>query len=292
MSIVVGYSPHSEDLGALDLACQLARSDGTDVRAVTVVPQGWPTAVAGDSDRDYQQWAAEVGGAAAAGATAYLAEHRDVPSEARWVPGRSVPPALLEQAEAVDAQLLVVGSGEEVAHGQIGITSKTDRLLHSSGLAVAVAPRDYRAEPGSTVRRITLAFRGDDATWTLLDQVAAIAERTSASLRIVTFAVRSRTMYPPRVSGAEDMVHRTWVETAVAEQARARAHVRERGTGDPETAVAVGRSWGVAMDSLDWDRGDVLVVGSSSTHRLSRVFLGSSASKILRHSPVPVIVVP
>lgn len=292
MSIVVGYSPHSEDLGALDLACQLARSDGTDVRAVTVVPQGWPTAVAGDSDRDYQRWAAEAGGAAAAGATAYLAEHRDVPSEARWVPGRSVPPALLEQAAALDAQLLVVGSGEEVAHGQIGITSKTDRLLHSSGLAVAVAPRDYRAAPGSTVRRITLAFRGDDATWTLLDQVAAIAERTSASLRIVTFAVRSRTMYPPRVSGAEDMVHRAWVETAVAEQARAREHVRERGTGEAETAVAVGRSWGVAMDSLDWDRGDVLVVGSSSTHRLSRVFLGSSASKILRHSPVPVIVVP
>ena len=40
-------------------------------------------------------------------------------------------------------------------------------------------------------------------------------------------------------------------------------------------------------------RGDVLVVGSSSTSSLlQRVFLGSSAAKIVRNSPVPVLVVP
>ena len=271
----------------------IARSDRTDVEALTVVPQGWPTAVAGDADRDFERWAAEQGDAATAAAAAYLQEHADVPTRARWVAGRSVPPVLLEEAAALSAGLLVVGSGEEVAHGQIGITSKTDRLLHSSTVPVAVAPRDYQAEPGSRVQRITLAFRGDDPTWALLKQVAEIALRNGAAVRVVTFAVRARTMYPPRVSGAEDMVHKAWVETAHAEQARAGEHLRELGiTRGPELGVAVGRSWGVAMDSLDWERGDVLVVGSSSTHRLSRVFLGSSASKILRHSQVPVVVVP
>lgn len=292
MTVLVGYSPHREDLSALDLACLLARSEGTDVRALTVVPQGWPTAVAGDTDREFERWATEAGTAAAAAAAAYLREHGDVASAAHWVPGRSVPPVLIEHAQAVDAGILVVGSGEEVTHGQIGITSKTDRLLHSCPIPVAVAPCGYQAEPGSTVRRITLAFRGDDPTWKLLQQVAAIAVRSSATLRVVTFAVRSRTMYPRLVSGAEDMVLRGWVETAHAEQARARGHLAELGVADPELRVAVGRSWGVAMDSLDWERGDVLVVGSSSTHRLSRVFLGSSAAKILRHSPVPVVVVP
>lgn len=291
MTIVVGYSPHREDLGALDLACLLARSDRTDVLALTVVPQGWPTAVAGDTDREFQRWSAEEGATAAAAATAYLQEHDDVPSQARWVSGRSVPPVLLEHA--TDDVIIVVGSGEEVSHGQIGITSKTDRILHSSSVPVAVAPRGYQAGPGSTVQRITLAFRGDDPTWSLLEQVAKIVLRTSASLRVVTFAVRARTMYPPRVSGAEDMVLRAWVESAQAEQARAREHLHELGiTTGLELQVAIGRTWGVAMDSLDWVRGDVLVVGSSSTHRLSRVFLGSSASKILRHSPVPVVVVP
>jgi nucleotide-binding universal stress UspA family protein len=46
------------------------------------------------------------------------------------------------------------------------------------------------------------------------------------------------------------------------------------------------------MEDVDWADGDVLVVGSSSVGPVARVFLGSRASKIVRHSPVPVVVVP
>ena len=35
-----------------------------------------------------------------------------------------------------------------------------------------------------------------------------------------------------------------------------------------------------------------LVVGSSSGGALARVFLGSNATRVVRHSPVPVVVVP
>ena len=37
MTFLVGYSPHKDDLCALDLACQLARSDRGSVHAVSVV---------------------------------------------------------------------------------------------------------------------------------------------------------------------------------------------------------------------------------------------------------------
>ena len=46
MTFVVGYRPHKDDEGPLELACQLARAYGSPVEALTVVPQGWPTAVA------------------------------------------------------------------------------------------------------------------------------------------------------------------------------------------------------------------------------------------------------
>ena len=46
------------------------------------------------------------------------------------------------------------------------------------------------------------------------------------------------------------------------------------------------------MDDLEWEPGEVLVVGSSRVGRLARVFLGSRAIKIVRYSPVPVVVVP
>lgn len=295
MTILLGFSARQEDLGALELACQLARSDRDHVHAVTVVPQVWPTAVAGDTDRDFRIWAEEEGEESASLARRLLAEHPDVASEASWCSGRSVPQSLLDRAEEMQASAIVVGSGDEGPHGRISLTSKTDRLLHSSGVPVAVAPRGYRAGPVARIERATFGFRGDDATWSLLDRVAEICDRTGASLRLVTFAVRGRTMRPNTVSGAEEMVHTQWVRQAEAEQAEALEHLRSLGfTGDRVSSeIATGSSWGRAMDRLDWDRSDVLVVGSSSSSNLlARVFLGSSASKIVRNSPVPVIVVP
>ena len=56
--------------------------------------------------------------------------------------------------------------------------------------------------------------------------------------------------------------------------------------------VGYGQSWDEALEDVDWQDGDVLVVGSSSIGPVARVFLGSRASKIVRHSPVPVVVVP
>ena len=53
-----------------------------------------------------------------------------------------------------------------------------------------------------------------------------------------------------------------------------------------------GESWEEALEDVEWEDGEVLVVGSSSIGPLARVFLGSRASQIVRHSPVPVIVVP
>ena len=47
MTYIVAFSPHRDDHAAIDLACQLARSDSDRVRAVTVVPPGWPTAISG-----------------------------------------------------------------------------------------------------------------------------------------------------------------------------------------------------------------------------------------------------
>ena len=43
---------------------------------------------------------------------------------------------------------------------------------------------------------------------------------------------------------------------------------------------------------MEWEDGEVLVVGSSAIGPVARVFLGSRASKIVRNSPVPVVVVP
>jgi len=59
-----------------------------------------------------------------------------------------------------------------------------------------------------------------------------------------------------------------------------------------EAGIAEGRDWEEALDSLPWEEAEVLVVGSSRLGPVARVFLGSNATKIIRSSPVPVLVIP
>jgi nucleotide-binding universal stress UspA family protein len=68
--------------------------------------------------------------------------------------------------------------------------------------------------------------------------------------------------------------------------------VRAALAADHELVIGHGESWEEAIDDIEWSDGDVLAVGSSSIGPVARVFLGSRASKIVRNSPVPVVVVP
>lgn len=292
MTIVVGFTPHKGDRAPLQLGATLARSNGQDLRIVTVVPAPWPTPVAGGTDREFARWSQEYGAQAAVAAREAVAEIcPDLVVEAVSAPSRSVAAGLIAEAEKVDAAMVVVGSGSDGSWGTVAVSSTADRLLHSSPVPVAVATRGYRSPPGAVVTRATCAFRGDEASRAVLVRTAVICRDVGARLRVATFGVRGRTMYPPEVLGESDILE-TYVKHTGAEQERAVAELGPEAPDSVETTVATGRSWPEALESLDWDRGDVLVVGSSTASLASRLFLGSNAAKIVRHSPVPVIVVP
>src|SRR5699024_8117826 len=56
--------------------------------------------------------------------------------------------------------------------------------------------------------------------------------------------------------------------------------------------VAHGRSIESAIEKLTWDEGEVVLIGSSRLARNRSIFLGTTANKMLRSLPVPMIVVP
>lgn len=292
MTYLVGYSPHKEDTCALELACLLARTEGDSVHAVTVVPRAWETS-AGHEDGDFASWARAEGEASAKEALAMLAEHPEVESRATWVTARSVPAAIMEQAESLDATAIVVGSGLEGLAGRITLTAKTDRLLHSSKVPVAIAPRGFLPRPDARVTRLTFAYRDDDSHH-LLDDLAARALGIGATIRLITIALKRPAMVTSGIRDAEAVVFERLIEQAHASQVEAAEKLSTAGipTEAVDGAVVTGRSWAEAMGEVVWEEGDVLVVGSSGTHPLAEVFLGSSAAKIIRNAPVPVLVVP
>ena len=176
MTLVVGFPPGKDDWSAIELGATLARSAGMELLVVTVVPSVWPTPVAGHTDREYEEWAEQQGRAAEAEATAILAQVcPDVAAVARWTPGRSVASVLLEQAQEVEAAMIIVGSGSHGSYGRVHPGATGDWLLHSSHIPVAVATHGYAASEHGRVRRVSCAFRGDDRSLRTLARTAASA---------------------------------------------------------------------------------------------------------------------
>ena len=262
MTLVVGYAPGGRGGAVLHLAGMLARSAREDLVVCAVVPSPWP-GVPGQVDSEYRGFLDGMARTALERARARLPG--DVAAACVVQHARSAPAGLLEVVERHEAAMIVVGMS-----GHPAIGSVTARLLHGSPVPVALAPHAFRARPGARVERVTAAFGGSEG---LVDAAAALAASLRAPLRIAAFAVAA-----PGPLGAE-LVER-WVEELEATAARAPA------------VVGHGSSWEEAIEDVEWRGGDVLVVGSSSAAPPARVFLGSRASRIIRHSPVPVLVVP
>src|SRR5436305_13795796 len=88
----------------------------------------------------------------------------------------------------------------------------TSRLLHSSQVAIALAKRGFRSQPGAKVKRVTAAYDGSASAGSLLLAAARVAARVGASLRIASFAVWSRPAYTTRLgTDSEDLVLREWI---------------------------------------------------------------------------------
>jgi nucleotide-binding universal stress UspA family protein len=98
-------------------------------------------------------------------------------------------------------------------------------------------------------------------------------------------------MYPSEVGyDAERLVEEQWRSEAAGAQQKALSQIPDDVA--VENGVVGGRDWEDALDSLGWEEGEVLVVGSSRLGRVARLFLGSNSTKIVRSSPVPVLVIP
>ncbi|MGY1795476.1 universal stress protein [Geodermatophilus sp. SYSU D00525] len=276
MTLVVGHPADLEDGGAghLHLAATLARTGGDDVVVATVVPRGFPDPRV---DHEYRTWVADVvrsrqGRAAHALRESGVAEVRTVAVEAP-----SVPAGLVTVVGQVGGTLLVLGREGAVP----------EHLLRSSPVPLALAAR--AGAPGGRVTRLTCAWAGTDRSRAALAWVRRTAAAWEVPLRLVTFAPERDPLLPSETGlHVEREVSSAWARQAREELDRVAAGL----PGPPETEVARGAGWPGAVSAAGWSDGDLLVVGSSRLGPLARVFLGSTATRIVRAAPVPVVVVP
>ncbi|MGV9827162.1 universal stress protein [Gordonia sp. NPDC003429] len=293
MSIVVGYVQGEGGLGGVQLGAMLAEAMKTELIVATVVPKPWVTPSPAKVDAEFVQWTDQVVERARTEVTEYMEIY---PPDLQWrfqrLDHRTASSALMAFADEVNAAALVISSTGDSQLGQIQPGATADSLLHRSKVPVGISPRGYRSPKDGQLKRVTVALAdgGPDAI-AVVARARELADRMSVPLRVITFAVRGGAMYPPLVGlSSEDVVLAQWQD----QSGQAQQRLRDEGVIDPDTPclVASGRGWREAFDSAEWIEGEVLFLGSTREGLIAQVFIGSRASKIVRHSPVPVVVLP
>jgi nucleotide-binding universal stress UspA family protein len=290
MTIIAGFSSSRQGSAPLNLATQLARTTGEKIIAAVVVERALPIGV----DPIEDEYRGFLASRAAASLEQVVDQVRGDLDISRIVhSSSSISHGLMELVDQHGADLVVVGSSSSGLLGRIALGSVTERLVHTSKVPVALAPRGYPASP-VPVQRLTAAYGGAADAVGLIATSAELAEQWKVQLRIASFTVQPLPIFGGSVDRfAEDLVVRQWTskttDAAIEQLNAARATVS---IPDVDVVTGVGAEWRDAVESVAWETGDVLLLGSGAAGPMAQVFLGTAASKILRHAPVPVMIMP
>jgi nucleotide-binding universal stress UspA family protein len=274
---VVAYEATERGREAIELGVALARLTGAELRICLVLPQR--TAVPAkvpSSSADYegiiarqaQLWLDEAIGTIPA----------DVVATSHLLWAESTSEGLIEAATTFDSDRIVVGASRTGILQRFTIGSVANALLHASPVPVALAPRGYRA--GERISRITCAIGTRPGWEALLDSMVAVSEGLDVELRFVTLVEVDAGASAPVSSDA----HLPTVLDYF--------NARQKTDGLVSTEVAVGPTVEAAVENLDWRDDEIAFVGSSRLASPSRIFLGTTAHRMLHSLPVPLIVVP
>jgi nucleotide-binding universal stress UspA family protein len=272
---------------ALSLGRMLAHTGDVTLTVCVVVPQTWDYPTPARVDAEYAAFLNQYADDAIAEAREYLGDE----VRAEYTSTSSASEGLIAMATETDAAIIALGSARHGPLGRFTVGGIANEMLHVSPVPVALAPRGYRPSSETRLRRVTCAFSGSTLSQSAFDAAVQLSSRHGVPLRLTTFVVRDRQMYPSQVGyDAERLVAEQWRSQALEAQEKALATLPDDVA--VEAGILEGRDWEEALDSLLWEEGEVLVVGSSRLGPIARVFLGSNSTKIVRSSPVPVLVIP
>jgi nucleotide-binding universal stress UspA family protein len=290
VTIIAGFSSSRQGSAPLNLAVQLSRTTGENVIAAAIIERSLPAGVDPIED-EYQGYVSEQARESLERVVDRIRGDLDISVVVHQ--STSIPRGLIELVELHSADLVVVGSSSSGLLGRVALGSVTERLVHTAAVPVAIAPRGYPSSP-VPIGRLTAAYGGAADAVGLITASSELAQQWSVRLRIASFTVRPFTMFGGSIErSAENLVVQQWVrkttESVVARLDEAR---RQVDIPDVDVVIGAGTEWRDAVDGIAWESGDVLLLGSGAAGLVSQVFLGSAASKILRHAPVPVMILP
>jgi len=283
LRIVVGYTADDSGADALALGARIAAATEGRLEVVLVLPIEARGGVV-PPDPGYERLVKERGRGWLAEASASIGD--DIAQALHIRYAESFAEGLTAAAHEFGAALIVVGAARGGLLGRVRIGSVANELLHSSDVPVALAPagsRDVRLGQGIT--RVTAAVGTRPGAQRLIEASVALARASHAPVRLVS-------LVPIDLPSGLDAELAHLTSTAHAEEVLDSARAALPAGVQASAQVATGDSVEDAVKALDWHAGELVLVGSSRLASGHRLFLGSTAAKMLRELPVPMIVVP
>jgi nucleotide-binding universal stress UspA family protein len=285
MKLVVGYLATPGGADAMALGARLARTLGADVEACIILPpdRALPTLT---GTRDYEAKLGEQAEKWLAEALALVPE--DVAAYSHVTFHDSFADGLIRETARLEADAIVVGGSGGGLAGSYSLGSVVNELLHSAPVPVAVAARGTRESKVDRVREVTCAIGQRQGADLLLEKAVRFSNAAGTPLRLVSLVALDPAFGALR--GDDEAVRERALVHARQVLETAKNSLPE---GFPVTATAVeGPTVEEAVRKLEWHDGDLIMVGSSRLSAPKRLFLGSTAAKMLRVLEVPMMVVP
>lgn len=285
MRLAVGYLATPGGADAVALGVRLARSLGAELDVCIVLPpdRGVPAMVPiGGYDELLAEQAGEWLNEALAGVPDDVVAHSHVSVSDSTADG------LINEVQRLGAQAVIVGGSGGGLAGSYSLGSVVNELLHSAHVPVAVAPKGTRLSTVPRVREVTCAIGERAGARVLLDAAVRACKAADVPLRLVSLVALDPMFGSLR--GDADALRERALDHARQALEEAKELLPE---GFSVTAtVADGASVEDAVSRLPWHDGDLIMVGSSRLAAPRRLFLGSTAAKMLRVLDVPMVVVP
>ncbi|GAA1807533.1 universal stress protein [Agromyces neolithicus] len=281
--IVVGYTADESGADALALGARLAAATEALLEVVMVLPIEARGGVV-PPDTGYERYVKERSRTWLAEASATLDD--DIAQSLHIRYADSFAEGLIAAAHEFGASFIVVGAARGGLLGRMRVGSVASALLHSSDVPVALAPAGAReVAPSQGVTRITAAIGTRAGSSAVLEASVRFARSAHAPLRLLS-------LVPIDLPSGMDEELADLTSTAHADEVLVEAQRALPAGVDATVMTATGATIEQSVRDLEWHAGEVVLVGSSRLATPHHLFLGSTAAKMLRELPVPLIVVP
>lgn len=286
MRFVIGYLATPTGRDGVALGVLLARTYGAQLDICLVLDDFRPAPSKGGTEASYDAIVVSRAEGWLAEAAALVPD--DIVTRTHLVYAESQSAGLNEAAANLDADMLVTGAAGDGLFSRHSIGTVTNALLHSAHLPLVMAPRGFRHDQSTHLREVTCAIGAATSSSRLLSTSLDLAERAELPLRLLSLAAVDHAQQGRLDADITTRRHN------VAEAQAILAAARDGLGPDADVTVLVGEGDSVedAARGLEWHPGDLLVLGSSRLGQPGILFLGTTATRLLRIVPVPIVVVP